>query len=77
MSALCPGTYAPTRESDGPAHVGVLLDLRQLRISHPRTMAREFLQKARAARLAGDMRGWFWHFSCGSSWLKHALEVRP
>ncbi len=78
MSALCPGTYAPTRESDGDEwHVGTMLDLRQLRISHPRTMAREFLQKARADRLAGDMGGWFWNFSHGASWLRAALEVRP
>lgn len=68
--------YYPTRESDGEAHVGTMLDARQLRITYPRTVAREFLQKARAARLAGDMRGWFWNFRAGSSWLRAALEKR-
>lgn len=51
-------TYYPTRESDGPAYIGVMYDTRQLRISTAREAARENLEQARKARIAGDADTW-------------------
>jgi hypothetical protein len=44
----------PVRESDGPAHVGTLLDLRQVRIQQARDTALRFLRDAKASRHDGS-----------------------
>lgn len=50
--------HYPTRSSDGEAHVGQMLDLRQLRIANARSEAIDCLIFARHARIHGDANGW-------------------
>jgi hypothetical protein len=68
--------HYPTRESDGPAFVPVMLDLRQLRLTHARDTAAQFLRKARAARMAGDASLWSWHMSHAAAWRQQAVKDR-
>jgi hypothetical protein len=62
-------SYTPTRESDGQAHVGTMLDLRQLRIADARADALESLNLARDARLRGAAWAWERH-------MEHAAASR-
>jgi hypothetical protein len=48
----------PTRSSDGEAHVGTMLDLRQLRIADARADVAQSLEQARLARIRGA--DWAW-----------------
>lgn len=50
--------HYPVRSSDGEAHVGVMLDLRQIRIQEARDSAYRWFKFARAARLRGDTPTW-------------------
>lgn len=50
--------HYPTRESDGEAHIGQMLDTRQLRIRDARDASVDWLMRASAARLRGDGCSW-------------------
>lgn len=67
----------PTRESDGPAHVGTMLDLRALRIQTARDNTVRCLRQARAARIAGNASAWEWAMRGAAAWRRKLAKVLP
>jgi hypothetical protein len=65
----------PTRESDGPAYVGSMLDARQLRIKQAHDNAAHFVRKARAARIVGDSKVWAWCMVRAAAWRQQFAKV--
>jgi hypothetical protein len=61
--------HVPTRSSDGEAHVGTLVDLRQLRIQQALEETLQAIERAKSARAAGDGSAW-------GSWMERAAQSR-